>query len=122
MTRLTQRQLALRQLPNCGYHTFCGTGISFISRYRDETDYCIAGERIRVYDDGTVRATCHDVTPEEIRRIELFRLTEYADYCRWHVEQNRRRPDWHMELQPFQWVHPLRLFKSADTEVPSCAD
>lgn len=91
--------------PTCGYtgHVCAvhSRAVQFISRYRDETDYCVGGHRICVLDTGEVRTV--DATPEQLERIALFELEEYADYLRWHAEQ------WHGSAEV-----PLQAFDKAE--------
>ncbi len=75
----------------CGYLSFnhhCAKGkVSFISRYHDETDYCVEGARVCVHDDQTTNATL-----EQRRLLWFYFLDKYAKYCLWHAEM-KHKPD-----------------------------
>ncbi len=85
----------------CGYQGHvCGLkAVQFISRYRDENDYCVAGHRISLNDAGEFGES----TPAEREAIKLFILNEYAGYIKWHVEF-KAKMDATMTLQPFQYA------------------
>lgn len=78
---------------NCGYQGHVcdtwGGRVQFISRYRDENDYCIGGHRVTLCDDGTLRAYS-GVTEAERVALHNFLLNEYADYLRWRTEYFRK--------------------------------
>ena len=95
----------------CGYqgHICSKSGVQFISRYRDQNDYCVAGQRIAVYDSGLVRSTCHSVTLEEIAALEAHFLAARAEYEQWHAEQAiRYGADW-PAIQPWEPAQLLRM-------------
>ena len=77
--------------------------VFFISRYRDENNYCVAGQRIRVFDNGDVYASGEPATPAQLTALRLFLLEEYARYCKWHCDIPYRG----VPLQPFDYS---RLF------------
>lgn len=82
----------------CGYqgHT-CGREVQFISRYRDQSDYCVSGQRISVYDDGS---TSDRATPDQLQAIRLFLLNRYAEYITWRADMKQKHGgDWG-PLQP----------------------
>lgn len=59
---------------SCGYRGsfhFCAQGrVGFISRYRDENDYCIDGRRVTLRDDGST----HHAQIGDVERICQFEL------------------------------------------------
>ena len=75
-------------MESCGYQGhICQRGkVQFISRYRDQNDYCVSGDRVRIYDNGEVRYG----TPAQVAAIRQFELEKYAEYCRWHAEFKAR--------------------------------
>ena len=82
--------------PTCGYtgHV-CDVwtkNVQFISRYRNENDYCVGGKRVTVTDEGIVR----NGTVEDYEKIRAFETNKYSDYLIWHGKQN-----WTVEIQPF---------------------
>ena len=83
----------------CGYggHV-CGNRVQFISRYRNENDYCVDGRRVSIHDDGTVRRA----EGSDLERIRLFELGKYAEYIRWR-EDAKERYGLHQELAPFSF-------------------
>jgi len=95
----------------CGYQGhFCNRGVQFISRYREENSYCVAGQRISVHDNGTVHATCAVITEAQLNAIKLYELQKYAEYVQWHVERNAAsKPEWRMGLQPFTFPWQLQV-------------
>jgi len=69
----------------CGYDGHRGPGkVRFISRYKDENDYCVEGVRITLWDNGRC-----DGTPEQAEALRLYLLDQYADTIRWRVEYFR---------------------------------
>ena len=108
----------------CGYQGhYCSNGVQFISRYRDMIDFCVAGVRITLYDDGHIHSTCHDVTDAEKRAILLHLLQEYADYCAWHVEQKDKSPGerglWHLLPFHHEARELLPAIRTVRVEVPA---
>ena len=93
----------------CGYESCPCRGVHFISRYREETDYCVNGKRVSVGDDGM--ALYSSTTLADLEALNLFSLEQYAKYCAWHVEQKTTKPDIYgdMVLQPFERPYPVRL-------------
>lgn len=91
---------------SCGYMGhICNDTVQFISRYRDENDYCIGGVRVHLYDDSTVRGA----TPKQIEALELHLLAAYAEYLGWHSKMHF---DWGHDwpkAYPFDWVFPLKV-------------
>ncbi len=85
----------------CGYLSFnhhCAAGkVSFISRYREESVYCVSGERVRVYDDQTTNAT-----PKQRRLLWFYFLDQYAEYCIWHTEFLAKHAPYVAPLEPFE--------------------
>jgi hypothetical protein len=81
----------------CGYQGHCCSSkdVQFISRYRDQNDYCVGGNRVSVYDSGEVR----NGSAADYKRILLFELARYAEYIARHV---RHKEAYGMTaLQPF---------------------
>ena len=85
----------------CGYDGVhgCGRGVYFISRYRDETDFCVNGHRVHVYDDGHTSGT-----PAEIQSIVLHELTKYGEYAIWNAEHRAKDATW-PTLEAFRYGH-----------------
>ena len=79
--------------------------VQFISRYRDETDYCVSGQRVHLYDDSTVR----NATPEQIEALELHLIYSYSDYLFWHHAQRIKYGIEWPTLEPFGYTLPLRV-------------
>ena len=84
--------------PVCGYDSCPCRDVHFISRYRGESDYCIDGERVRVSDESGISSRA---TAEQVRKLSLFFLESYADYCKWHAQQRARHGDEWPSLSPF---------------------
>lgn len=87
----------------CGYHGHvCQQNtVQFISRYRNQNDYCVSGNRVTIYDDGAVRRG----TPEQIAAVRLFELRKYAEYCQWHAEYKAKNGGEFMgDLLPFTFA------------------
>jgi hypothetical protein len=85
----------------CGYDHYCTRGVQSISRYHGENDYCVAGRRIHVNDDGRKPRACgEDASPAQVRAILLFELGKYADYIEWRATNNLGAA-----LQPFDFAH-----------------
>ena len=93
----------------CGYESCSCRGVNFISRYREETDYCVNGKRVSIGDDGG--AAYYSTNQSDLDAIDLFHLEQYAKYCYWHSKQKREKPDVYgdMVLQPFEHPFPVRL-------------
>lgn len=90
---------------NCCYqgHACDSRAVQFISRYRNQNDYCVGGKRVTVYDDGSVR---EGAIEDDKLRILLFELDKYAKYCRWNQEQRSRYANF-PGLTPFE--HPFQV-------------
>jgi len=83
----------------CGYlgHV-CGLSkVQFISRYREQNDYCVNGSRVSLNDSGEFG---YYATEEEKGAVRLFLLEEYADYLRWR-NTFRARVGCEMPIQEF---------------------
>lgn len=83
----------------CGYKGHvCGLKpVQFISRYRDQNDYCVNGVRVTLSDNGEwMRGT-----PEEREKVRLFALDSYADYLRSRADF-RSRYGVDMDLIPLE--------------------
>lgn len=87
----------------CSFDHYPNGDVFFISRYREQNDYCIDGRRVRLLDDGTTNATS-----EERRKLGIFLLREYAEYAKWHAEIPYRG----VPLQPFDHPELLAEVKS----------
>ena len=89
----------------CAYYTthVCGqTPVQFLSRYRDESDYCVNGRRITVKDNHTLHS--HDgepVSASENLTLSLYFVQAYADYCIWHSHQKQFHGEGWPALKPF---------------------
>ena len=95
----------------CGYNGhYCSRGVQFISRYRDANDYCVGGERIRVFDGGTVRYG----NPRHYRKILLFELDKYADYAKWNAKHRAKDPTWPV-LSEFKFAGLARFARTEGT-------
>lgn len=72
----------------CGYtgHV-CGPGVKFISRYRDENDYCVDGRRIRVCDTGRVSP---NASAADVDAIFMHELERYGAYLEWRSAWRRK--------------------------------
>ena len=83
----------------CGYggHVCSERAVQFISRGFNINDYCVGGKRVQVADDGTTR----NATADDLKRILLFELDQYADYIRWHVEKVSHAGWSGVQLRPF---------------------
>lgn len=90
----------------CGYqgHYCSSSDVQFISRYRDENDYCVGGKRVTVYDDGRTRTTCDVVTESDKAAILAFERAKYAEYLTWHDAQVASSPHWPIKPEPFSFV------------------
>ena len=89
-------------MESCGYQGhICGRNgqVQFISRYRDENDYCVGGQRIAVHDDGTVHSYPAP-TPEHLQAIRLYEIQKYGEYVLWHAKQEHG--PW-LQLQSFDF-------------------
>lgn len=89
---------AMTHYGTCGYQNCSDRGVQFISRYQDQTDYCVNGTRVRVYDDGHRRHAKYDA---ELDLIYMHELGKYAEYAIWHAEQRVRFAGDFPELAPF---------------------
>lgn len=98
----------------CGYESCPCRGVHFISRYREETDYCVDGKRVSIGDDGM--AVYFSTTLDDLKALDLYHLEQYAKYCAWHSSKKRENPAVYgdMVLQPFERPYPVRL-KVEDT-------
>lgn len=88
--------------------------VRFISRYREETDYCVSGKRVSITDaGGSQNATVTDIT-----RIWLFELNNYANYLQlrapWRAEDKGA-----VKIQPFDF--PERVYVSEPSTLKGCA-
>ena len=101
-------------MSTCGYDHFCTRGVQFISRYRDENDYCVGGERVRVFDNGAEppRANGKCVSTRQVQAILLFELDKYAVYLAWHVEN-----DLGSGLLPFDFAHLAEHLRTGGANV-----
>lgn len=90
-------------------HTCRPSEVHFLLRYQDETDYCVGGQRVVLYDDGRLTATCERTTPEQARQLELHLLDKWVKYVNWQVEQKQRHPAcWgDMPPQPIGFHFPI---------------
>ncbi len=77
----------------CGYqgHYCSEHEVQFISRYRNENDYCVGGKRITVYDDGSVKNGC---SVREANAILAFEQRQHAEYLAWNEEMTATRDYW----------------------------
>jgi hypothetical protein len=82
----------------CGYQGHvCGLNrVQFISRYRDENDYCVNGTRVSLTDSGEFNGT-----PEQAEAVRLFELHRYAEYLVWRNDFRLRVGGEIGEIQPF---------------------
>lgn len=92
----------------CGYESCSCIGVHFISGYRLQWDYCVDGKRITVDNDSNI------ITPsaneEQVRKLELHLLDDYAGYLRWRHDPTRiyRRET---PVCPFSWQYPLNRYQ-----------
>ena len=89
---------------SCGYggHTCQRESVQFISRYRDQSDYCVRGQRIGICDDGTIRSI-NPVTEQHIEWLRCYRLTMYRMYLDWRRQQRAKDSRFNPELQSFEF-------------------
>jgi hypothetical protein len=66
--------------PVCGYDPCPCRGVHFVSRYKQETDYCIDGKRIVVKDGGEIRSAA----PLQLEKLIAYFADERAKYLVWH--------------------------------------
>ena len=93
---------------SCGYqgHVCSSWEVQFISRYRDESDYCVFGERVTLYDNGTFKGI---IPQEQKTALYLYLLNEYANYCKFHAVSIRPAVSeqelvkFGLELKPFEF-------------------
>jgi len=80
----------------CGYDACaCSPNdVQFISRFQGESDYCVGGHRIHVFDDGTLRG---DPSPREIEQLRCYFLREFVRYIEWRRD---RRARWGADFAP----------------------
>lgn len=99
----------------CGYRAlghYCTPGkVQFISRYKDENDYCIGGRRTTLSDAGKVWQGGNVPSNEDMTLLWLFLLDEYAAYLQWHAENRDRLT---VPLSPFQHANLLPRVPTAD--------
>jgi hypothetical protein len=92
----------------CGYHSCTCRGVSFISYYQHEADYCIDGKRVTMRDGGLV--VTPSATEMHVEALNRYLLVKYAAYCDWHSERKTTNPVVYgdMVLQPLE-NYPARL-------------
>lgn len=103
----------IRERQQCSYGRdggHCCVGVHFISRYRQQTDYCVDGVRVSV-NDG-------DPLPKP---IFLYELDQYADYLRWHQGFYTRFPDQLPTVHPQPFNYFVKGF-SGVANTHSCID
>lgn len=84
----------------CGYAGCYDHGTRFISRYRDQNDYCVDGTRVTLYDSGEFHGS-----PAQARAVLLFELSKYTEYIAWNRQQRAKfgEHEW-TALKPFDYA------------------
>jgi len=77
------------QVQTCGYESCTCRGINFISGDGTNLDFCDNGKRVQ---------TRNKLVP---RSIFLHQLDKYAEYCRWHQQNELVRST--VPLSPFEY-------------------
>jgi hypothetical protein len=91
--------------PVCGYDSCPCRGVHFISCYRQESDYCVDGERVAVSEEtGAIRKA----TALQIEKMVEFYGSERQKYEEWYA---RMAPKYGDYLSPISEPKPMPHLK-----------
>jgi hypothetical protein len=87
----------------CGYDSCPCRGVHFISGNGVDADYCVDGKRVRLSAGSLVLTP--SATEQQVFKLEMHLLDDYARYLRWRGEQPWRRE---VPVSPFNHSLPLK--------------